>query len=1258
MDRAQSPKLGELSVILPKGTIDFSRLGGDGVMDEIMELIRTEKKTGYILVIGNLVDMEGNKQDVTAQLVFQDGNAKLCEAVVNDTSHKGPDGIYYLLMSMMKPENTIEMHSKIDVGPPLAFFKECRLSEEDVDIEGFKKRVAEEEEERKRKEEEQRKRKEHQARIKEEVEGWIASGFTIPGFPDILGEEHEAIVEWYNGLSSNISKIREILEWVQKVDDVEVKEEKEKLITSCSEPFAMEVIEKLREDLETKLADIRDRRSEMERWVKLWKEEGYNTERIEEALKADLTTAWSSLTGFMDDIQKLKDFKEELDILRSKDEKELFGPEIREIDFLLNDPMEIENIERLLNELKETMEMEEEEKRKLLEEAAGFREKGYDTTSLEEKIGERLDTFRNLQQQFINAITRMEQIKDEVASLDRRDLSKEIDSLKEGMSDPFSLLEYEKELSALKEKIKALEEKREAIKGELEELGKEGFKVDVMEGMMDLPMEKLSSEFETFKEKISKLRELKYVIDEMDHRWLEKEFEELEKLTSDTAMIEKIEETISSLNKRIEARERKRAKIRNDMEEWEKEGFRMDALKEAIEKDEETFSSVHEDMMERVKKARKIREKMNKMNMKFFPAEAREIKEQLKDPMSVEKVSEEFEALRERVSKDWDKRNKLGSRLDELKEKGWKIGELEKLMEESPSLIDDRLSEMDEMLSRLQGAIDDMDTWDALESNWLSEEINEIRTRLMNVEERDAALAAYNDLKGRIQRNAERRKEIRAALEEWNEKGYITRGVKEKLEAAMSDLEPTFTDLEERVRKLEELQKRFDSLKIDHFRAEAEEIEFKLNDPYLIAEIEKEIEQLEEKIRRDEEKRDEFRKRILDYVDEGFQGAKKLEKVMGEDISIIELEFRNFEKEVNLFRKYMNSTGYTFPTGEEKEKEKKSKDDESTKEKKQKKKGEKTQEASPEEGQVFDNFIVDGTNEVAHKAAWDVSENPGEAYNPLLILGDEGVGKTHLAKAIVSRLSSERPNLKILFLTGREFLEKMKEHRENDKMEDFRDLFRNSDVLVMDDLEDLRDSEDGQDMFINLMNGFLDSGKQVVMAAKREVKSIIKLSEQIRTRLDKGVSVDLVGTTPELNRKLVSFYGKDSLPKDVADYFSENISGSIENVKDAVSSFLEGSKEKGKDPLEFAKEIVDRISGDPGSRKLEEALRNTLKTMDEMNGKEVVVCTNCGAEIPADSTQCPECGALFEDVEMKECPKCGELVELDAEKCPKCGADL
>lgn len=165
---------------------------------------------------------------------------------------------------------------------------------------------------------------------------------------------------------------------------------------------------------------------------------------------------------------------------------------------------------------------------------------------------------------------------------------------------------------------------------------------------------------------------------------------------------------------------------------------------------------------------------------------------------------------------------------------------------------------------------------------------------------------------------------------------------------------------------------------------------------------------------------------------------------------------------------------------------------------------------------TFDNFVVGKSNEFAHAVAVAVANKPApkEAniarhYNPLYIYGDSGVGKTHLMIAIKNRIAELYPDLKMVFIRGEEFLNQYIENTQNKTMVEFREKFRNIDVLFMDDIHFLAGKDSTQEEFFNTFNELYNSSKQIVVTSDRPPKEIKAMEERIKTRLEGGMLVSI-----------------------------------------------------------------------------------------------------------------------------------------------------
>ncbi|MGA1792773.1 MAG: hypothetical protein ACMUHM_02380 [Thermoplasmatota archaeon] len=915
-------------MILPKGTVEFQMTGGENAIEEVMDKIRTEGLTGYVLVLGKLQNSKGEDEDITGQLVFKEGGAVLCESVLKSRSHKGKDGIFPFLKAMMVDDASIEFKSKIDVEPPMAFFKECSIDDTYLDIDDFKNKMKVEEEERKKAEEDKRRMEEKKVEIQDNVDEWLSQGFLIPSFPAVMEKGFKELDEWYEELSRRMGKIGEYTKWLSSVTEVEVEDQKDELFEKMKKPEEMQAIESAKKKFQDSLDAVNDKRQEILKWVNLWKEEGYNTINIEERMEEDLTTAWNAMTEFMDHIQHLKDFREELEKIKKKHGEDDFGAEIRDIDFLLNDPDEIDTIERMIKDLKETIEDEKKEKAELLKKAEEIEGRGYSIQKLKEISKGRLRPFKEMFNLMMNNILRLTEIKEELADLDRRDIPEEIDKMEGSIVDPWGLDSYEEKLLELKDRIEGFRDARDEILAELKDLMGEGFAVEGLEEGLQLPVEKFRQFRADLVAKVTELKDLGQKLTEMDRRWLDADFEEAEEALKDPSRIDWLKDKIGRIQEKIDLRERKREEAKDDMETWDKEGFMVTRLKDVIEGDLSDFKDVHKEMKERVQGARGLLEKLSSLDLQFFKDRADDVRTRIMDPFDLEGAEDALTELSGSIEADKELRDKMAGRIEKLKKEGWSFKGLESILEIEPYRLQDTIDDLEDRVSRLSSANDDMASWDEVEKRNLSEKVKELRGKLKDLGDVEASIDIFKELQATIQRNREKRENIKKTLDEWKDIGYIISSTSDLQEGNIEALSDSFEELREKIGELESIQEEFDALDTKHFPKEAEEIEFKLNDPGLLEDIRAEMKDIRSKIQADKEKREEYRQRIDDYIDQGFMGAEKLSSFLDEDIAIVDLEFRNFAKEIDQFRKLKEKVGFLFNVNAEEPEEVEAEEDE------------------------------------------------------------------------------------------------------------------------------------------------------------------------------------------------------------------------------------------------------------------------------------------------------------------------------------------
>lgn len=203
---------------------------------------------------------------------------------------------------------------------------------------------------------------------------------------------------------------------------------------------------------------------------------------------------------------------------------------------------------------------------------------------------------------------------------------------------------------------------------------------------------------------------------------------------------------------------------------------------------------------------------------------------------------------------------------------------------------------------------------------------------------------------------------------------------------------------------------------------------------------------------------------------------------------------------------------------------------------------------------TFDNFVIGDNNNFAYNAALAVAKNPGRAYNPVLIYGGVGLGKTHLMQAIGNQAYSNNKKAKIIYKTAEEFTNEFVESIGNKTPQKFKNKYRSADILLIDDIHFFQNKEGLQEELFHTFNALYDSYKQLVFTCDRPVSELKNLSDRLRSRFERGLNVDLQPPGYEL-RKAILLKKLEKMNKtidpDVIDLIAEKV---VSNVRDLEAS--------------------------------------------------------------------------------------------------------
>ena len=231
---------------------------------------------------------------------------------------------------------------------------------------------------------------------------------------------------------------------------------------------------------------------------------------------------------------------------------------------------------------------------------------------------------------------------------------------------------------------------------------------------------------------------------------------------------------------------------------------------------------------------------------------------------------------------------------------------------------------------------------------------------------------------------------------------------------------------------------------------------------------------------------------------------------------------------------------------------------------------------------TFSRFVVGFCNQFAHAAGVAVSEQPAKAYNPFFIYGGTGLGKTHLMHAIGHFIKAQAPQTRLMYLSSEHFMNELINAIRYDKTTQFREKYRNIDVLLMDDVQFLAGKERTQEEFFHTFNALYDSQKQIVMTSDCPPREIPTLEERLHSRFEWGLIADMqppdVETKIAILRKKAEFENV-SLPNDVAYFIATNVKSNVRELEGSLVRLGAYSRLTGRAiTLPLAQEVLQNLT--------------------------------------------------------------------------------
>lgn len=233
---------------------------------------------------------------------------------------------------------------------------------------------------------------------------------------------------------------------------------------------------------------------------------------------------------------------------------------------------------------------------------------------------------------------------------------------------------------------------------------------------------------------------------------------------------------------------------------------------------------------------------------------------------------------------------------------------------------------------------------------------------------------------------------------------------------------------------------------------------------------------------------------------------------------------------------------------------------------------------------TFDTFIVGSSNKFAYAASQAVAATPGQAYNPLFIYGNSGLGKTHLLNAICTEIKKNNPDAKIIYTGGEDFTNELILSIEKKTMPDFHNKYRTIDVLLVDDIQFIAGKASTQEEFFHTFNSLIQDNKQIVLTSDRPPKEISLLEDRIKTRFEWGLLADI--QPPDIETRIAIIKRKAALmsfelPDEVVQYIAEKIKNNVRQLEGAVKKINALCTISGHDPsIIIAQKAIKDILSD------------------------------------------------------------------------------
>lgn len=239
---------------------------------------------------------------------------------------------------------------------------------------------------------------------------------------------------------------------------------------------------------------------------------------------------------------------------------------------------------------------------------------------------------------------------------------------------------------------------------------------------------------------------------------------------------------------------------------------------------------------------------------------------------------------------------------------------------------------------------------------------------------------------------------------------------------------------------------------------------------------------------------------------------------------------------------------------------------------------------------AFGSFIVGKSNELAHAACQAVAQKPGKVYNPLFIYGGVGLGKTHLLQAVGHQILKNASGMRVLYVTCERFTNEFIHSVRNGRAKEFKDVYRNVDCILIDDIQFITGKEGTQEEFFHTFNALHQANKQIVLTSDRPPKAIPALEHRLLSRFEWGMIADIA--MPDLETRIAILETKSvekqlKIEKEILSYIASTVQSNIRELEGALNRVIAYHELNGSEPtLDSTKNILSSLTTQVSKRSI------------------------------------------------------------------------